>query len=1058
MSPFHRCLGAILAGLLPLAGCGGPEAGEREKTGDLIRKAFGDVRPIEPRLTLDTGWAPCTAAPPQPAGGSGCSMDDLLRAELPTPRCSPPPTHVPPGFRKLFAPGRGNVSPAVLSLFIEADEANTRAAISALADFEGDQEALSDLSAVYLHMAGLADRPELLLESLEASTASLEIRPEAPPALFNRALALSRLNLPAAARSAWETYLATVPADDWTAEAEGFLALSSTMSYQERWRSEVEPALRQAALRGDRPGARAIVARHRQRAREWAERDLLPAWASGSGKDAEEALETARRIGEALAGTSGDRMLAEGVRTIADGSGTAASRELLRTGHRELAAGVDELYVHWRLDRARGHFQQARKNHSESPYALWADFYLALVTYYQRDYDRAVALLEALEARVPADRYPVLAGRVLWIQGLTAAARFRLEDSADHYLRALQIFCASGEEENLATVHALRGEILHRLGRFEESWRHFYNALAKSDRIFDPIRQHAVLEAAILSARRQSLHRAGLALSGEHIHTARRTGSAQILHYAFMHRAGFRYALGDLTGARADLTEAARAAEDLEDPDLRERTAADFELVGAEIEAEADPGRAISLLHRSIEDYEREGFTYLLPQAYGVRAQAFLRLGDLAQAEQDLARQIRIYEGSADETRQDVFRLSLLDQAAPAFDEMIELQATKLGRPALGLEYCERGRYRAFLDAWTNVPPGLPSRSRPVSWASFDRQRLQNGLQEGAAILEYSLLDDHLLSWVITRSSVEMVAQKVKRRDLVRRIRGLDRALARESVPAASQELYDLLVRPVEPLLGGASHLVIVPDKELFLVPFEALVDRQTGRFLVEDRLVSYAPSASLWVHLREKTARPAAPQLVVAATGALNGGAQYDRLSQAPAEARAIAALYPRGIFLPNPDKETFLSALSRARVLHFSGHAIPNTEQPFASKLVLADTAAEHVELYAWELYDRTFPDLELVVLSACGTAETTRPGLGMAATLAGPFLAAGVPQVIGSQWRVKDGPARRFFEAFHRHLAQGADAATALRATKLEFLHSGKTDLASPHVWAAFVLIGG
>jgi CHAT domain-containing protein len=904
-------------------------------------------------------------------------------------------------------------------------------------------------------MAGLADRPDLLLESLEASTASLAILPNAPPALFNRALALSRLNLSTTARSAWETYRVTAPQDDWSLEAEGFLARSAPDSYQQRWRSEVEPALRRAALRGDRQGLRVLVASHRQRSREWAERELLPQWASESDEDAGEALEIARRIGNALAEISGDRMLAEGVKAIGDA--TPAGRERLRKGHRELSAGVDELYLHWRLERARGHFRRARKSLSESPYALWADFYLGLVTYYQGNYDPAAATLQRLEKRVSLKRHPALEGRVRWVQGLTAAATFRLEDSAAHYLRALQIFCASEEEENLATVHALRGEILHKLGLFEESWRHFYNALAMIDRIFDPIRRHAVLEAATLSARRQGLYHAGLVLSDEHLAVARRIGSAQILHYAFMHRASFRHLLGNLRGAKTDLAEAAHAAEGLKDPDLRQRTAADFELVSAEIEAETDPGRAIPLLNRTIAQYESKEFAYLLPQAYGARAQAFLGLGDLASAEQDLARQIRIYEGSADGTHQDVFRLSLLDQAAPAFDEMIELQATKLDRPVLGLEYCERGRYRAFLNAWRNAP-GLPFRSRPLSWIRFDPRRLQDGLPEGVAIIEYSLLDGHLLSWVITRSGVEMAAQRVPRQDLARRIRGLGRALAREGAPAASQELYDLLVRPAEPLLGGASHLVIVPDKELFLVPFEALIDRQTGRFLIEDRLVSYAPSASLWVHLREKMARPAAPQLVVAATGALNGGARYERLPQAPAEARAIAALHPRGRFLPNPDKKTFLSALSKARVLHFSGHAVSNAEQPFASKLVLADTATEQVELYTWELYDRTFSNLELVVLSACGTVKASRPGLGMAATLAGPFLAAGVPQVIGSQWRVEDEPTRRFFEAFHRHLAQGADAPSALRATKLAFLHSGNADLASPRVWGAFVLVGG
>jgi CHAT domain-containing protein/tetratricopeptide (TPR) repeat protein len=1048
---------------MTLVGCGPPETTEGRKIGGEIREALGDVRPIEPRLTLETGWAPCVTEPRTRSAGTGCSSADLLRTDLPVPRCSPPQTPETPGFQELtdIVRGQGGQArdPALvsLSLFLEADEASTRSTIRALEDFGDNPEALSDLSAAYLHLAGIADRPELLLASLESSSKAIELRPD-PPALFNRALALSRLHLSTASQRAWETYLKAAPADAWATEAKESLSRSASGSYQQTWRAEVEPALRRAALGGDLRQMREIVSQHRQRSREWAERDLLSEWASSDGEQARAALRIAGGIGDTLAALGGDRMLAEGVKAIS-ASGDGRRRERLRIGHRELAAGIDALYLRWRLEQASDHFRRAREHLSASPYALWVDFYLGLIAYYQGDYDRAAGLLEALEARIDRGRYPVLAGRVLWVRGLAAGSVNRLEATADLYLQALQIFCASGEEENVATVHALRGEVLNRLGRFEESWAHIYNALARSDRIFDQIRHHAVLQVAILNAHRQGLYHAGLAFADEHLRVARLTGSAQILHYSFMHHASLRYALGDLPGAKADLDKATHM-KGLEDTSLQQRTKADFDLLSAEIAVETDPGGAVPLLDRTIREYERKGFTYLLPQAYGARARAFLRLGDLASAEQDLARQIRIYEGSAEEIQQDVFRLSLLDQMAPAFDTMIELQATKLGRPDLGLEYCERGRYRAFLDSWTKSSVGLTSQRRPMSWASFDAQRLRAGLPEGVAILEYSLLDGHLLAWVIQRSGIEMIVQNVKRPDLARRIRKLDRELARESSPVVSGEMYDLLVRPAVPLLDEITHLVIVPDKELFLVPFEALIDRQSGRYLLEDRTVSYAPSASLHVHIRETQARSRmrAPELVVAATGALNGGFEYSRLPQAPEESRSIAALYPQGVFLGNPSKEQFLAALSRAQVLHFSGHAMPNGEQPFASRLILADTLAEHVELYAYELYDQEFPHLELVVLSACGTAESSQPGLGMAATLAGPFLAAGVPQVIGSQWRVKDEPTRLFFATFHRHFAEGADAAAALQKTKLELLRSGDALLASPRVWGAFVLIGG
>jgi CHAT domain-containing protein len=1037
MSPLRLVL-VVLAGLGALAGCGRPAGDERQQAVAEIRRLRGDVRPIEARLSFDTGWAPCD------------------------PRCSPPPPPTDPDLPRLRAlsrQGRRNPGLATLALFLATDEATTKAVFTILETAGPQPEALADLAAVSLHLAGLTGRPELLLDSLEASTEALALRPRYLPALFNRALALSRLHLDGTAHHAWENYLAAAPKDGWAAEARELRDRTAADSYQQRWRSNIEPGLRHAALAGDTRRVRALVAQHRQRSREWAERELLPAWAEG-GLHAGQALVIAGRIGDALAGLSGDRMLADGVKIISASTGPANAR--LRAGHRELAAGLDALYVDWQLGQARERFQQARGHLAGSPYALWADLYLALVSYYQNDHDQAREALEALDGRVDSHPYPALAGRVRWIAGLNAAVTYDLETADESYGKSLQAFRAGGEEENLATMHAMLAEVLSKAGSFDESWTHLASALARSDRIYDPIRLHAVLETAVFNARRQHFDRAGLAFAEEHLLVARRTGGPQILHYAFMHLAGLRYALGDLAGAKADLAEAARSVAEVKDPSLRQRSAADFDLVNAEIEAAEDPRLALPRLTRTIEQYESTQYDYLLPQAYGARARAFRRLGNLAAAEKDLANQIRIYGDSADETQQDVFRLSLLDQAAPAFDEMIELQAVRLGRPARALGYSESSRHRAFLSARNRAPMKRATRHGPEPWADFDPQRLRAGLPSDTAVLELALLDDHLLAWVVTRSGLQMTTTNVKRTDLVRQIRKMLRGLDGESPRGAGRDLYDLLIRPAAPALRGITHLVVVPDKELYRIPFEALVDRQSGRFLLEDLTVSYAPSAALYLHLRDKAARlhQKPPQRIVAATGAQDGGFRYARLPQAPAEAAAIAALYPSGSFLANPGKESFLDVLSRSQILHFSGHAVPNPEQPFASRLVLADTPSTAVDLYAYELYDRELPDLELVVLSACSTAKTARlrPGLGIAATLAGPFLAAGVPRVIGSQWPVSDKPTRLFFTAFHRRFTQGADAATALRATKLEFLHSGNPDLASPRTWAAFVLVGG
>ena len=53
------------------------------------------------------------------------------------------------------------------------------------------------------------------------------------------------------------------------------------------------------------------------------------------------------------------------------------------------------------------------------------------------------------------------------------------------------------------------------------------------------------------------------------------------------------------------------------------------------------------------------------------------------------------------------------------------------------------------------------------------------------------------------------------------------------------RHLYDLLIRPAKPRLAKARRLLVSPDGDLNLVPFEALVD-EDGHYVVERYAVSY--------------------------------------------------------------------------------------------------------------------------------------------------------------------------------------------------------------------------
>ncbi len=60
-----------------------------------------------------------------------------------------------------------------------------------------------------------------------------------------------------------------------------------------------------------------------------------------------------------------------------------------------------------------------------------------------------------------------------------------------------------------------------------------------------------------------------------------------------------------------------------------------------------------------------------------------------------------------------------------------------------------------------------------------------------------------------------------------------------KKLKAEASALYNILIKPVEPYLKNIKHVLVSPDGNLNLIPFEALVD-SSGRYFIEDALLSY--------------------------------------------------------------------------------------------------------------------------------------------------------------------------------------------------------------------------
>jgi CHAT domain-containing protein len=332
--------------------------------------------------------------------------------------------------------------------------------------------------------------------------------------------------------------------------------------------------------------------------------------------------------------------------------------------------------------------------------------------------------------------------------------------------------------------------------------------------------------------------------------------------------------------------------------------------------------------------------------------------------------------------------------------------------------------------------------------------------------VEYALLDERLVAWVVSKEGVQTVDLKIDTNTLDTNIAELARLDRDRNSPASSRnsiaaELYRNLVAPLSKYLDPAKTLVIVPDKSLYYVPFAALVTEEE-KFLIERFTVSYAPSSTIFVSNSKD--RPAGDDRKTARLLSV-GDPDFERgqfpglsgLDAAKDEAREIGRMMPGARVFTGVDatKDTFMRALANAEIVHFAGHYVADPEVPSRSKLVFA---GKDGGLRMSEITAKKMLNLQLVVLSACETGiDNVMRGEG-AISASRAFLAAGATVVVASQWKVDSEASAKLMVAFHRNRQQGLNSAAALKRAQMEMINDRAGPFASPYYWAAFGVTGG
>jgi CHAT domain-containing protein len=458
--------------------------------------------------------------------------------------------------------------------------------------------------------------------------------------------------------------------------------------------------------------------------------------------------------------------------------------------------------------------------------------------------------------------------------------------------------------------------------------------------------------------------------------------------------------------------------------------------------------------------------------------------GEEAEARNSLRSVIALYEETRARITDESDRNNFFAQEQSVYDIAIDFTAERPDGAREAFEHSETSRARSLLDAFHNrhqagASTGIPEPRLSVVASPLTLSEIQSRMPERTQLLQYAALEDKLIIWLVTPRRFEQVEVKVP----LSKLTGLAADyLAQISGPAGgdnqrwrqkAEELYDILLRPVAPSIEPDRQICIVPDKILNRLPYGALTSRTTGRYLIEDYLLTYAPSASLFVLCAEEANRKSgqSPEHLLSV-----GNPSFDRrafpdLEDLPAAAREseeIAKFYPSHYLLVGPDakKKVVLREMERAEVIHLATHYDPNPTSPLFSRLALAaetetggQASQRRSALLTGEIYHLDLRHGRLAVLSACQTwAEDYLNGEG-AVGVSRPFLAAGVPVVVSSLWKIDSPATRNLMIEFHRiRKTQKLPSAEALRAAQLGMLRGAEPTYRHPYYWASFIVAGG
>ena len=906
----------------------------------------------------------------------------------------------------------------------------------AIADFERaaredpTPEHFSDLSAAYITRGTRSSSDGDFVAAYEAAENALSRDKAFTPAVFNRALALESHGLfPREAIEAWDRYLELDPSSNWGGEASRRRQALRTAP-KPRSSSERSRALEEALQREDYGAVESLSLDAPQEARTHAEEILLPSWAREVVEREAKGVGTGMKTIARVLRDRGDPWLTD-VCELLDGADDK-TRVVLAAG----LLSLERANIEYRGGRPSDAIRQAREAARAlagtplEPLALLVE---AGARYVRRDFgDRGrEASAQALE------RYPSLRARMQWVEGLVACVTQSPYEARVALQSAATTLATLGERENAAASRTFAAQALELLGDEDASWTERLRAAKEIIDSGGSVRRwHTTLFVLAEAAHRRGAHNYAVLLADSILTRATEHRNPERAVDALNVRAVAAAATGRHDTAIRDLNAAFTWAKSIRDKAVRERTLLFIDRAAVETFSSSDPARALAHGEQALNKAAEIGDYARMSEIRFKLATILRKTGRTREAEREFQFVLGEMEKSRESVQSEDLRMSFAETAAGAVDALMEMLIEQnRGDEAFALVKRVRNlELRRSRERESNDVPMATNADRAVT-------------------VVYAVLEQQIIVWCSWSGVRSMHTIAVGRRQLSELIDSLRLNINDRK---SSEALYRALIAPVAQHLTSGHALSIIPDKELHALPFAALRDPDSGRYLVE--LIAIEIAAFSDAAVRRAGPREASSAVVVGnPTIATTLGAALPPLAAAEREAATVAARYPSAVLLTRAraTKERFLAFAPRHPVVHFAGHGRSNLREGGASALFFAPGADDGV-LYARDLRGMKFNGVDLLVLAGCQTAEGKAYSLEGMTGMARAALTAGVGEVIATLGQIDDEAALELFARFHQKVVRGERPCDALRASQIEMIHSNHPVLAKPSAWGLVELL--